>query len=148
MTARPLQIDFLKDLPFAEVLVNPHARIPYGVRFGGDRPGPSALFTAPSTTIETVARRMIKLPTLPWIWGHIYLISSDMISSGQQVDVTSCLPNVIFDDITISAASNQDSTDTLDAAYWTVLRLCARLGMIQGRGVATEPIRKPRPNYL
>jgi hypothetical protein len=138
MTARPLQIDFLKDLPFAEVLVNPHARIPYGVRFGGDRPGP----------IETVARRMIKLPTLPWIWGHIYLISSDMISSGQQVDVTSCLPNVIFDDITISAASNQDSTDTLDAAYWTVLRLCARLGMIQGRGVATEPIRKPRPNYL
>jgi hypothetical protein len=64
------------------------------------------------------------------------LASSDLRSSEQQVDFTSCLSSVIFDDITISDASNQDPKDSSEAAYWTVLRLCALLGMIQGRGVA------------
>jgi hypothetical protein len=65
MTVRPLPTDFLRNLLFAEVLVNPHASTPFGVRFGGDRPGPSALFTGPSKTIDAVSRRLIKLPTLP-----------------------------------------------------------------------------------
>jgi hypothetical protein len=146
MTVRPLPTDFLTDLPFAEVLVNFNSSMPYGVRFGGDRPGPNALFAAPATIIDAVSRRLIKLPTLPWIWGHLYLISPDMMSSEHQADVTSCLPSVVFDDIIISEASDQEPDDISDAAYWTVLRLCSRLGMIQGRGVALADPEAKTPN--
>lgn len=136
----PLPKHFLRDVSFADVLADQQAGLTFGYRFGGDRPGPNALFVAWSPTIDAVSRRLVTLPTLPWMWGHLYLVALDLLKEDLYADVAQCMPNLSFDDVSVRAQPEREKLEDrdLDAGYWAVLRMCTGLGMIQGRGVTSQ----------
>jgi hypothetical protein len=139
MSAAPLPTHFMGELNFADVLTDPQTDRVFGYCIGGERPGPNALFGTWSPTVAEVAQRLIQLPSLPWMWGSLYLVALDLLQD-QQRDVKQCLPNVAFDKVSILDEPEMVLLDSqsFDDSYWAVLRMCTGLGMIQGRGVSPK----------
>jgi len=122
---------------FVEVMTAHVSGEPIGYRFGGDRPGPNALVAGDVALMEALFDRLHKLPTLPWMWGKLYLITLDDVECTGLPDVARCIPDMVFDALVmLPYAPGADTHDfSVDRAYWASLRLCRQLGMIQGRGV-------------
>ncbi len=108
---------------FAEVL-------PTGFKFTGTDLGPQILVAAPKHLAEEVFKRMLNLPTLPWMSGAIQIVeledAQNTYHSEETFDEMLCLPCV----------QDQELDDeSIRRALLTTLRLCAKLGMISGRGL-------------
>ena len=142
MRPLPLPTQFVQDATFADVLIDPRFGKNFGYCFGGDRPGPNAMLAAWSPTIDAVARRLILLPTLPWMWGHLYLVALDLVDTDLHADMALCMADVTFDEVSVLAHPGREQLEESDhdAGYWAVLRMCTGLGMIQGRGVTAQPV--------
>ncbi len=125
---------------FVEVLTTEISGERIGYAYGGSFPGPSALIAGKSTLIESLSDRLHQLPTLPWMWGRLYLVEIDGIELLDMRDAQSALAHVRFDDVILLPHTNDFANwqGTVDQAYWTTLKLCRRLGMIEGRGVYTQ----------
>lgn len=125
---------------FVEVLTTEISGEPLGYRYGGSFPGPNALIAARSALIEPLSDRLCQLPTLPWMWGKLYLVEIDGIELLDMQDVESVLAHVRFDEVILvaDAKGSENWQIAVDQAYWTTLKLCRRLGMIEGRGVYAQ----------
>lgn len=112
-----------KDSRFAEVL-------PTGLQFKGSSAGPEILVAAPKDLAEAVFKRLLNLPTLPWMSGAIRFVALDEAQStfhGEETfDEMLCLPRVLDQEL---------DEQSIHHALLTTLRLCAKLGMISGRGL-------------
>lgn len=135
MTSAPLPIDVVQDVSFSDALTDQGDGRIIGYVLGGDRPGANALFVANSSTIAAVCSRLMALPSLPWMWGHLYLVASDQLRADFHADVAGCVPGISFDEVSICTDKDQPDSESIDASYWQILRMCTGLGMIQGRGV-------------
>lgn len=122
---------------FVEVLTTKDSGEAIGYRFGGDRPGPNALVAGDAPLMEALFERLHDLPTLPWMWGKLYLVTLDGVECTGLPDISRCIPDMTFDAlILLPYAPGADTHDfSVDRAYWDSLRLCRQLGMIEGRGV-------------
>lgn len=103
---------------------------------GGHFSGPVVAVCAFGAVAELVFSRLQNVPTLPWLRGSLHLIRVDELGCVSQV------PNSIDPDeiIMLEAPSSQkDKAAAAESGYWDVLRLCASLGMIEGRGIFSEP---------
>lgn len=103
---------------------------------GGHFAGPVVAVCAFGAVAELLFSRLQSLPTLPWLRGRLHLIRVDELGCVSQV------PNSIDPDeiIMIEAPDSQkDQAAAAESGYWDVLRLCASLGMIEGRGIVSEP---------
>lgn len=123
---------------FVEVLTKEISGEQIGYAYGGSFPGPHALIAGATTLIEALSDRLSQLPTLPWMWGKLYLVEIDGIELLDMRDAQSSLAHVRFDEVILlpHAKGFENWQNTVDQAYWTTLKLCRSLGMIEGRGVA------------
>jgi len=128
---------YFEECRFVEVLTAEISGDVFGYRFGGSLPGPNALIAGDAVLIESLFDRLNVLPTLPWMWGKLYLVALDDVEITDLHDVRLELAGVHLDELIMlpHRAGKTLCTHSLDRAYWATLRLCSRLGMIQGRGV-------------
>ncbi len=122
-----------------EVLTAEHSGETIGYAFGGNNPGPNAVITGATALIEALYDRLGGLPTLPWMWGKLYLVEIDGIEVLDVDDVKSCLADVVIDDLIMLPhphGTAEICQHSVERAYWATLRLCRQLGMIEGRGVS------------
>ncbi len=118
------------------------ARIGYSIR--GADVGPRALAIGRSVDATVSFDRIAALESIVRIKGHLILAFEEPIfdiTSGLTVDHLYCER---FDGSIYLASAGTDfgnevkETSIHREAYWSVLRLCKRLGMISGRGVPTS----------
>lgn len=135
LTTNPHDTDECK---FVEVLTAEFSGAIIGYSFGGARHGPDVLVSGDGRLMDALFDRLNGLPTLPWMWGRLHLVTLDGIECTGVNDVKKCLPDLSFDELVmLPYAPGNDTHDfSVDRAYWTTLRLCRNLGMIQGRGVS------------
>ena len=99
-------------------------------RLGGYFSGPSVMLLGHDTAADLVFDRLLCLPTLAWMRGKMTLVFVDRLSTNgwkdivqhEHIDRTFILPFLL-------------NKDTCNVQYWRILRACAKLGMINGRGV-------------
>lgn len=134
---RKLASEALTECGFVEVLTMEISGEQIGYAHGGSFPGPHALVAGKSTLIEALSDRLSQLPSLPWMWGKLYLVEIDGIEPLDLRDAQSSLGHVQFDEVILLPYANgfENWQNTVDQAYWTTLKLCRRLGMIEGRGI-------------
>lgn len=119
-----------------EVLTSDRTGDVIGYRVGGGRPGPNLLVIGAGAVIETLFERLIGLPTLPWMWGRLYLVSQDAVEPGLKGCPFGTLPEVVFDDVlALPLSEAQEDADPVRDSYRVILRACSGMGMIAGRGV-------------
>jgi len=108
---------------FAEVL-------PTGYQFTGASSGPEILVAAPKHLASAVFKRLLNLPTLPWMRGAIRFVELDAAQSTYRGEKT-------FDEMLCLPCVQDQELDeqSIRHALLTTLRLCAKLGMISGRGL-------------
>lgn len=128
-----------EECSFVEVLTAEISGDVFGYRFGGSLPGPNALIAGDAVLIEALVDRLNELPTLPWMWGKLYLVALDDVEMTNLHDVRLKLADVHLDELIMLPHPSGKAlcAHSLDCAYWASLRLCSCLGMIQGRGVRT-----------
>ena len=127
----------LSECSFVEVLTTARDGGIFGHKLTGANTGPSLLVAGHRNLVTAILDRLVGLPTLPWMRGAITLIiledlDFDAYSHSMRMGQTDK-----FDEI-LCLPYTTDPESTADAAlqgYRTILRLCARLGMIAGRGV-------------
>lgn len=106
---------------------------PIGHHIVGHRRGPTLLVLGDRVVMEPVYRRILQLPSLPWIRGDLIL---GKLAGGQPA-----LDDAMQRSITQHCGLIDDtlhlvgSTGDENALYWTVLQFCTQYGMISGRGV-------------
>lgn len=109
-------------------------------RLGGFRAGPSVLVVGHKPVINMVYARLLRLPTLGWMRGSLTLIFLETVD---QFGFETCIDRLQIPqpDELVFLPCHLDVTYHKPAAkegYWTVLRTCTSLGMIEGRGVKTS----------
>ncbi len=106
---------------------------PVGHHVCGSRRGPVLLVMGHERVMESVYRRILALPNLPWIRGELIL--------AKLIDGQPGLDSVILDSIAMHCGPIDDTLHLIGDAenaqelYWTILRFCTQYGMITGRGV-------------
>ena len=100
----------------------------------GGRPGPRAAAFPSAALVHPLHLRLAGLSSLARMRGTPVLADLDAAARGP-----GALPAAAHgaDGSVSLAPSASPAAERL--AYWTVLRLCARLGMIAGRGVPPAP---------
>ena len=134
----PIQHEYTDEAcRFVEVLTSETTGLPIGYCLGGGSPGPNVLAVGHSPLMDVVFERLSLLPTLPWMWGKLYLVTLDALDDGNITDARKAIPETPFDEIIMLPFSTFEGSDekTADQSYWSVLKLCAGLGMIAGRGM-------------
>ncbi len=127
----PIDRAGIKSLPLGGVACD------LGYVIGGCKPGPDILVAGYRPVADKVFDRLLKIPSLPWLRGTLYLIRLEALAdtapgsdiaglSGKDFDKTIILP--------LSAALDGE-VDLIAESYQRVLGMCAELGMIQGRGL-------------
>lgn len=125
---------------FVEVLTAEMSGEAIGYCFGGGRPGPNALVAGDRRLMNALFERLNTLPTLPWMWGRLYLGTTENIERVGLKDIKNGLANLHFDGLVMLPylAGAKTHAISVDRAYWGTLRLCRNLGMIVGRGVTDK----------
>lgn len=123
---------------FVEVLTTERTGIPFGCRLVGAKTGPQVAAAGACPSAEVVFNRLLSIPTLPWLRGNLILLRLDVLddifaelsslASLGEIDRTVMLPWV--------SSEEDDDQAVLRRSYQMVLRACADLGMISGRGVS------------
>lgn len=134
---------------YIETLELPGSCQQVGYRFGGAFPGPKLLIAGDGPLIEQAFARLSNLPTFPWMRGQLWLIQLGPLEDGCLSRLSQSFWDTPFDEMILLpfAAEQKASKQAVDEAYWSVLRLCADLGMISGRGVRMVGLDQPLPRY-
>lgn len=128
--------------PYIEELFLPDRGRRFGFRIGALQPGPNVVVTCEGQLARQVYLRLLLIPSLNRIRGTLYLLTveplgdlpaattlRDLLQLGP-VDGALNIPGV-----DLSALDEAAVQQTIRRNYWAVLRLCAKLGMIAGRGI-------------
>ncbi|MBV2361304.1 hypothetical protein KUH32_16185 [Thalassococcus sp. CAU 1522] len=136
MTVLEFKTDASEANRFVEILTADGGDI-VGYRLGGARPGPSLMVAGYAPLALQVFDRLLALPTLPWLRGTLTLVSLGALNEGRTVCGLDHAPNQPVDEVLFLpfAADSALQDAASRTGYWMVLRLCAKLGMIDGRGI-------------
>ncbi|MEN8750653.1 hypothetical protein [Marivita sp.] len=115
----------------------------FGFRVGGLRAGPDVVVACQAALARQVYQRLLLIPSLNRLKGRLFLISLDRLEDLEDIGSLLGLLGVAapFDYIMTLPALEFDALDEAAAAelvrrnYFAVLRLCARMGMVHGRGI-------------
>lgn len=121
----------------------PESNRRFGFRVGGLMEGPDIVVACHAALARQVYQRLLLIPSLNRMKGRLFLISLDRLDDLQDlaslhgllgvsgpIDHILTLPAVELDTLDEGAA-----TELVRRNYYAVLRLCARMGMVQGRGI-------------
>lgn len=125
------------DASYVEVLTDPATGVVCGYRFGGDRPGPNVLAIGPEDITGGVFDVLAAIPSLPWMWGQIFLVNLDALQGDTSTAVRKLIPGTPFDETLLLPISTLVSDDANSVRLNTheLLHRCAALGLITGRGL-------------
>jgi hypothetical protein len=119
----------------------------YGFCIGGSRPGPNVLISGSTNLTQQVFQRLLLLPTLSRMRGKLFLILIDKIQDDTEFDgLGTILGRDIIDEqmflpfVDIAQMDKALRDSAVADAYWQVLRICTDWGMIEGRGIAPNPV--------
>lgn len=118
---------------------DPEERITVALSLGGNSRGPVLLVCGRRDICRPVFRRIVRLPSLPWMSGRLLLAfigASEPDGPAAPGPELQALP--FFDDsvfLDFVAAEGAARARYEQQAYWTILRKMAQVGMIAGRGV-------------
>ncbi|WP_300039587.1 hypothetical protein [uncultured Roseobacter sp.] len=123
-----------------EVLTSQKTGHVIGYCLGGGRPGPNLLVSGFDPLMAELFEKLIEIPTLPWMWGQLYLVSLNALDEEYSGNPQQALEYTFFDDTLflppLDAA--MDLPAILQDNYRAVLRACAGMGMIAGRGIPSK----------
>ena len=127
----------LAEARHVEVLTSPFNGQIVGYKFVGARPGPTLLVAGHAPHAGLIFDRLMDLPTLPWLRGTLCLLMLEAFDPARPFDAGTFVEHGPIDDILFLpfAGTSPDPRETARDGYWTVLRRCGQLGMIDGRGV-------------
>jgi hypothetical protein len=121
----------------------PESNRRFGFRVGGLMEGANVVVACQAALARQVYQRLLLIPSLNRLKGRLFLISLDRLEDLQDIaslrgllgvsgpiDHILTLPTVELDTLDETAA-----TELVRRNYYAVLRLCARMGMVQGRGI-------------
>ena len=122
---------------FVEVVTNDRDGAVISYRLVGSKPGPHVVVCGCLPLIEALHERLSLVPTVPWIWGVVHLLSLDAFDEPHSQAVHGLLSYVRSDETIMLPYVPVDGKygDAEEQGYRSVLRLCSKLGMITGRGV-------------
>ena len=123
---------------FVEVLTRTSDACVFGYRIGGARPGPTVVVAGYAPVAPDIYDRLLKLPTLPWMRGTLVLVTLDTLDAALIEEELVGQIGPVERTIHLPYPDRRDSEPEIRRGYWTVLKACARLGMISGRGVAAD----------
>ena len=109
-----------------------------GYCLGGGRSGPNLLVSGFDPLIENLFNRLTEIPTLPWMWGQLYLVNLNALDVEYEGDPLRSLDEVLFEDMIFLPPLDAalDVVGSMTESYRMVLRACAGMGMIAGRGIS------------
>lgn len=122
-------------------LVAPEGGDTIGYRVDGAESGPTLLASGYRATITPVFQRLARLPSLPRLRGHLLLAYVDDIHIPACETKLDRLFDEAIDRSVFLAFERWPETEPAIVArferesYWTILKVCANLGMISGRGI-------------
>ena len=104
---------------------------------GGLRPGPVVVVSGFTALASPVYDRLLELSSLPFIRGTLLLVYTDRLGkTPRQFETIQAVDELLFlPFVEVDSADATDLAEAREEAYWTILSLCARLGMIAGRGI-------------
>lgn len=141
MNLEPLENCKFQDSKFVEVLTSERSSTVIGYRLGGASPGPNILIAGHAPIADAVYDQLVGLATLPWMRGTLYLISLNALDGQEIGESLSFVPEDHIDEVLFLPYAGQP--EFIEAAtktgYWSILQVCARMGMIDGRGVGQYP---------
>lgn len=126
-----------RDSGYLEVFTIRHTGTVFGYRLVGATQGPQLVVAGHCQASSDVFERLLKIPTLPWMRGNLVLIRLDALDD-LVMDISSIAHIGTVDRTVILTDTDQDNShEALQRRnYHMILRTCAQLGMISGRGVA------------
>lgn len=121
----------------------PQASRPYGFEVGGLAAGPNVLVGCHSALARQVYQRLLLIPSLNRIRGRLFLLALDRLGDFGALGSLDELPGVTgpidrvmtLPSIELDALDDRAAAELVRRNYYAVLRLCARMGMVQGRGI-------------
>lgn len=125
------------DAGYVEVLTTSNNGGVFGYRLKGASAGPQVVAAGVCPSAEQVFERLLRIPTLPWMRGALVLIRLDALDD-MLGDLNGLAPLGPIDRTIILpwSSANRPSEAEVRRNYHLVLRACADLGMISGRGVS------------
>ena len=136
---KPQSSRYNPECGYVDVLTSEANGLTIGYRFIGARPGPQLAIAGFCKSSEQVFDRLISIPSLPWMRGKLVFLRLDALDS-EATDL-SRIPFLGSVDRTVTLPWT-DSFELDDKAvregYRMVLRACAAMGMISGRGIPPE----------
>jgi hypothetical protein len=120
---------------FVEVLNDARDARPFGYKIAGARPGPTVVVAGYAPVAHDIFDRLLNLPTLPWLRGSLVLISLDALDVAIVDEELANQIGHVDRTLHLPFSANRDHATATREGYWAVLKLCAQLGMISGRGV-------------
>ncbi|SPF81662.1 hypothetical protein [Pseudoprimorskyibacter insulae] len=127
---------FEQDAQHLEVLTAEFSGEPVGYVYRGARPGPNVLVVGDGLGAQMVFDRVLNMPALAKLRGSLTMIwiggrdPKKVLSSRVVPDQDD------FDDMMYLPVTGRGSPQGTAQGSSTVMRLCTRLGMIDGRGVS------------
>lgn len=127
-----------RDSGYLEVFSTQRTGKVFGYRLVGASAGPQLVVAGHCEASSDVFERLLDIPTLPWIRGNLVLIRLDALDD-LVLDISSIAHIGVVDRTLILPDSGPDVERELMQRrnYHMILRTCAQLGMIAGRGVAS-----------
>ncbi|WP_152456152.1 MULTISPECIES: hypothetical protein [unclassified Roseivivax] len=135
-----------EDKPYIEELRSKDRRRCFGFKVGGSLVGPTAMVACQAVLARQVYQRLLLIPSLNRLRGQLYLVAWEELDDAQNfaalkadlgitkpVDRSLALPMRDLNNI-----PDTEADAIIRQGYWQVLRLCADLGMIDGRGVPSS----------
>lgn len=125
---------------YVEVLTTQKSGEVFGYKLVGQASGPQVAVFGACVSAAHAFDRLLSIPTLPWMRGNLVLIRADALECIVS-DLSSLVRVGTVDRTLILPWTNLDQADPVLVRryYRDVLRTCARLGMISGRGIF-EPL--------
>ena len=129
--------------PYIDELDLGGSRNRFGFKVGGAVPGPTLLVASHASLARHVYQRLLLIPSLNRLRGEMYLVAleklenaDDAASLREALGISSVVDrSIILSPTSLCGLRPSKAETAAGRCYWQVLRLCADLGMIDGRGV-------------
>ncbi len=121
---------------YVEILTTERTGTDFAYRLVGASAGPQVAVAGVCPSAGRVFDRLLSIPSLPWMRGNLILIRLDALDN-LLGELSSLSPLGEIDQTIILPWTDEGAADDalIRRSYHMVLRACADLGMITGRGV-------------
>lgn len=110
----------------------------FGYRVVGTKVGPQVVVAGCRAEAKDVFERLLAIPTLPWLRGNLVLILLDALDDiGRDISKIESIGHIDRTIMLTESSADEGGEKLKRENFHMILRSCAELGMISGRGVTS-----------